>query len=91
VGGDNLISGNRGNGVHLCGIPFCGDAPNAGAVIDSNRIGTDANAANPIPNGGAGLLIRGAYGNIAYYNQIAFNTSDGVRVEGPEAYSNSII
>lgn len=53
----NVISGNGSDGVRLFG---------AGAtrnVIDGNRIGTDAEGTEPLPNGGAGIRIERAPSN----------------------------
>lgn len=53
----NVISGNGNDGVRLFGPGATGN------VIDGNRIGTDAQGTDPLPNGGAGIRIENAPSN----------------------------
>ena len=74
---DNLISGNRSNGIGLC------DA--AQTQMIGNLIGTDRTRTTDIGNGanGIGLGCAGAPNNLIDGNTIAFNHDDGI-VDAPD-------
>ena len=81
VFGQNVISGNGGDGVRVDG---------GSARLDVNYIGTDPSGLYPVPNGGHGLMVNqsaaGAFGNI-----IAFNVGSGiVSTGGAVSLRNSI-
>ncbi|MFY9551612.1 MAG: IPT/TIG domain-containing protein [Thermoanaerobaculia bacterium] len=77
----NVVSGNTGNGVLLL------DATTQNNVVQGNFIGTNATASAPIPNGGSGVDVQGAGGNMiggtaaGTKNLISFNAGRGVFVE----------
>ncbi|MGP0065610.1 MAG: beta strand repeat-containing protein [Isosphaeraceae bacterium] len=79
VAAANVISGNTGYGIHL--ISSASDNR-----ILGNKIGTDANGLNPIPNGSYGLDLEGSSGNTiggttAYAgNVISGNMGDGIHL-----------
>lgn len=89
--GGNVVSGNLGHGIWL-------QSPGTQyALIQGNQIGTAANASDPLPNGGDGILLSdGTQDNfvggigIIVTNAIAFNRGAGVRVRGPDTLRNSI-
>ena len=79
-GAGNQISGNAGNGVYILG-------PSAtGIQVANNVIGGALGTSLP-PNGGDGVLIENAPGNIIggtvsnAGNVIAGNTGDGINIE----------
>ncbi len=81
---NNVISGNIGGGLQSQrGNPI--GSPND--IISDNLIGTDATGANPLGNGGVGLVLGSGVGNGNTSNQtvtgntIAANTSHGVLVD----------
>ena len=71
----NVISGNRGHGVHL--------TVTSGVSIEGNAIGTDASGTLVLGNGGEGLFVQGSsdvrIGTPGAPNDIAFNGGGGVR------------
>ena len=89
VVGGNLISGVAGAGVLIRGTStVTGNTLSNRNVIAGNRIGTDATGLNPVPDGGAGVLVNaGAFLNTiggtapGAGNVIAFNRNAGVYVE----------
>ena len=56
-GSTNVISGNTGNGVELTGTT-------SGNYVQSNLIGVQADQNSPLANGGIGVEVNGASGNI---------------------------
>jgi len=84
----NIISGNGRNGI---GIK---DPSTSYVAIVGNYIGTNAAgiAPPPVPNRGHGIyLFDGAHHNtIGPDNLIAYNTGDGVRVDGEATLYNTI-
>ena len=83
AGAKNLISGNNGDGIELTG------AGTLNTEIDGNFIGTDLGGETGVPNGGAGILITAAANQnvvggvqVGRANRIAFNTGDGVFING---------
>jgi CSLREA domain-containing protein len=58
---DNVIAGNTGDGMDLA--PGTVGGPSH-STIAANRIGVDAQGANPLPNGGRGIvLLASVFGN----------------------------
>jgi titin len=105
IGGSSASAGNVISGNALSGIAFIGQTPSVGSgepiasptennVIQGNRIGVDNTGTNPIPNGGAGVLIvptsvplditGNTIGGTAAGegNTIRFNGSDGISALG---------
>jgi CSLREA domain-containing protein len=82
----NLISGNGGIGVHLL------DAGTNHNVIRSNRIGTDADGTAALPNGSFGVaLFNGPSNNVVgSSNLVAYNTLDGVLVDGADSFTSTV-
>ena len=76
----NVISGNRGNGVHLLSADD--------TTIRANFLGIGANNAVRVPNRGDGLLVAGSSSNtqvggvIPLGNVISGNTGNGIAVTG---------
>ena len=85
----NLISGNT-TGVIITGSGTTGNA------VKGNRIGTDVGGSSPLPNGAGVLIDAGASANsvggiaAGEENVIAYNSGDGVRVQGASSTGNSI-
>jgi parallel beta-helix repeat protein len=90
IGPRNVISGNKGSGVVMLG------AGTSGNRVSGNVIGLRANGHTPIPNGEAGVELRGAPGNLIggteprEMNVVSGNTTHGVVVRGPEARANRV-
>jgi len=88
VGAGNLISGNRGAGVHSF------DNNTLGNVILGNLIGVDVTALGPLGNGWAGIALEGAastqIGGLepGQANVVAFNSDAGI---GVLSRSNNVI
>ena len=90
-GAGNVISANGSNGLLFGGqaiTNIAGSLNNMGATVLGNLIGTDATGTVPMPNGAAGVSIieNGANYTIGgtdtpAANVIAFNQSDGVRID----------
>lgn len=76
----NVISGNTGHGVALITVPTIGQPTRDNPVL-GNRIGTDADGAQAVPNGTNGVFISGAPHCHVRFNQISGNTADGVAIE----------
>jgi len=84
LGSGNIISGNTTNGISMTG-EFVGEN-----VVAGNWIGLDGGGAAAVPNGGDGVLVRGADNEIGGMdagagNIISGNTGCGVRVDGVES------
>lgn len=88
VGGGNIISGNRNNGIE---IPF-----HDNHVIQNNRIGTSSDGLSSVPNLASGILINGGeqnqIGGAGHHegNLISGNNSAGVRVSSSSSRDNRI-
>ncbi|HYH69166.1 MAG TPA: right-handed parallel beta-helix repeat-containing protein [Urbifossiella sp.] len=83
----NVISGNRGNGIHLTG-----DA--TGVQIAEDIMGMNTNGQLPMPNGANGVLIDGnAHDNtvggfqvsVIFQNTISANGANGIAITGNAA------
>jgi len=90
AGERNVISGNQWSGVEIT-------AGANGNAVKGNYIGTNASGTGSIPNGGRGVFIGGGchsntIGGTASGegNIIAFNTEDGVQVDGAATTGNAI-
>ena len=83
---DNLISGNTQMGVHLT------DAGTTGNAVRRNRIGISGASNTALPNGSFGLAIfNGPSDNlIGPDNLIAYNTNDGILVDGSDSFTSTI-
>ncbi|MDW8309206.1 MAG: right-handed parallel beta-helix repeat-containing protein, partial [Verrucomicrobiales bacterium] len=90
----NLISGNAGVGVHLESV--------TNGTLTANIIGAALDSTTPLPNGSAGVRLRGATGVVigdpldpANGNRIAFNAGPGVLVlstsAGNRIQGNSVV
>ena len=87
----NTISGNTNIGLNVA-------TGATGTLIQGNRIGVDASAINPLPNGGAGLFLDGNGTTVGGLvagadNVVANNGGPGVRVNsgtGHALLNNSI-
>jgi hypothetical protein len=91
AGAGNLISGNGSGGVAIGGLGASGN------LVEGNLIGTDANSATGLGNGGVGVsLFAGATANTvggtspAAANVIAGNAGDGVDISGTGTSGNLI-
>ncbi|HPO13404.1 MAG TPA: hypothetical protein PLI09_08165 [Candidatus Hydrogenedentes bacterium] len=87
----NVISGNARSGL------FMMDENTSSNLVRSNYIGVDATGANPLPNGICGILIMEGPSNnrigetaSPWGNQIAWNTSYGIQVDGAASTGNII-
>ena len=104
-GPDNII-GNPGNGNVLSGNSWYGVyiwGPNAsGNAIQSNIVGLDATATNPVPNASEGATRSGIYisqapstliGGTAFGagNIVASNDHFGIIIQGATALDNTIL
>ena len=87
IGPGNVISGNGGNGMYI---------GTAGNTVSYNYIGTDATGSGALPNGGNGVhLANGSQyfpsqSTIGPGNAIAYNSLNGILVEGTYCYGNTI-
>jgi hypothetical protein len=88
VGPGNVISGNGSYGVLINAYTD----PTAGNTVFGNYIGTDATGLQPLGNGFSGVVMaNGTKDNtIGPGNVIAYNTHDGVEVEGGGTLGNVI-
>ena len=88
VGPRNVISGNGTYGVLIDAYTD----PTAGNTVFGNYIGTDATGLQPLGNGLNGIVMTsGTKDNtIGPGNVIAYNTHDGVQVEGGGTLGNVI-
>ena len=89
----NQIAGNFGTGVLISG------AEASGNVIDNSIIGTDDEGTAGLGNGGDGVFIMNAPGNLigvgdgigaSVGNIISGNAGNGVRIEGETASDNRV-
>jgi hypothetical protein len=85
----NVISG-MGGGIRIFQTPAEGNT--TGNVIEGNYIGTDRTGTAPLPNDDYGIKIEsGAHDNtVGPNNVIAYNSMDGVWVDGAGTISNTI-
>ena len=80
-GAGNLVSGNQNDGIVVFG------PGSTGAVVQGNRIGTDIDGVDALPNG-TGVLIENANGVLvggttkAARNVISGNSANGILIEG---------
>lgn len=82
---DNLLSGNRGDGLRIFG------AATTGNTIRRNQIGTDASGTAPLPNSRGIYIHANAHHNtIGPGNLIAFNILQGIRVDGSATLGNTL-
>jgi len=87
----NVISGNRLAGVVIKG------PDNTGNQVIGNYVGTDAAGTSPVPNDSGVGIAQGAYANMiggaatGDGNVIAYNTNDGIWVDGATTTGNSIM
>lgn len=87
----NVISGNNQNGVYVFGLTATNN------LILGNYIGLNATGVVSIANGVNGVLISNApqntVGGVAAgaRNLISGNSSSGVRIEGTNAFGNSVL
>ena len=92
-GEGNVISGNGGNGIHVCGTNPWGYAH--GNIIQGNRIGTNAAGDASVPNSGDGIYISAADDTIGGTepgagNVISGNGGSGVVLTGSGAHGNTV-
>ena len=84
----NVVSGNGGVGVRILG------AQTRDSVVAGNYIGTNAAGNQAIGNGSQGVLVSASSDNTiggtvaGSGNSIAFNASDGVRIDGTSGAAN---
>ncbi len=83
VAGQNVISGNKKDGVHISS-----DASHV--TIDNNFIGLDVNGVNDFGNGGSGINMTGANTNSILNNYVSGNGSHGIAVQSAATQSNVI-
>ncbi len=95
-GAGNVISGNdNGFGSGIAGV-FITGATASGNTVQGNRIGTDAAGTAPLGNKPFGVYISGAPNNVVggtfpgEGNTIAYNSLDGVRVDGAASTGDAI-
>src|SRR6266568_1721825 len=88
AGAQNLISGNRGDGVRVGGVSGC--------VLMGNRIGTDVTGTAALPNAGSGVALADAANNTVggteagAANVISGNSGDGILIQGADATGNVV-
>jgi len=87
----NVISGNGGDGVVIYGTA------SSGTTLENNYIGTDVNGTADLGNGGSGVwIVDGSTSNVIggtgalQPNIIAFNTGDGIWIDGAGSDDNRI-
>ncbi len=82
---DNLISGNRSDGIRLFG------QQTSDVLIADNLIGIAAAGAGPLPNGDDGIRIQsGPHRIIIRGNVLSGNNWNGIELYGPECHHNTI-
>jgi parallel beta-helix repeat protein len=88
----NLVGGNGGDGLDLF--------ENSSDLVQGNRIGTNATAGGPVPNGGHGIRLAGACagqvcvpasGNTLSGNIVSGNMLDGIHIEGSGKSQSNVI
>jgi uncharacterized delta-60 repeat protein len=79
----NVIGGNQGPGVLLR------DGTTQDTIVN-NSIGTDGTGLKPLPNAEGIVLDTASNGNEMFDNVIAFNSGDGIAVEGNGTVDNAI-
>lgn len=82
---DNLISGNWFDGVYISSLNTTNN------LVDSNQIGTNLAGNGAIPNGGTGVRIQAAPGNVISNNLLSGNGQFGVWIWGHSAQGNQIL
>jgi uncharacterized repeat protein (TIGR01451 family) len=91
VGLDNLVSGNKGNGVLITGMGTDGNS------VAGNKIGTDATGNNALPNINGVAITAGARANriggrdAHLSNLISGNTQNGVLITGQDTDDNEVL
>jgi titin len=86
----NLVSGNRGSGIHSIGA-------SSGSVIQGNRIGTDLSGTVSLGNGNQGVALEDFGGNTVggsvtgQGNLISGNVNHGIRIYNPNSSSNVLV
>jgi parallel beta-helix repeat protein len=77
-GAENIISGNKGNGVVL----MTGSLPTSmpGTVVDHNFIGIDEAGTGDLGNALSGVLLKGSNNNTISANLISGNDAGGVTI-----------
>ena len=73
----NVISGNRERGILMGDV----NAGPSNCTVQENRIGTDKNGNNAVPNE-VGILLFNASGNLVKKNTISGNTTVGLQLGG---------
>jgi parallel beta-helix repeat protein len=87
---DNLISGNKDNGVEVVGSAATGN------TVQGNTIGANQDGTVAVANGGAGVFLNGAPNNTVggtgsgQANIISGNTGSGVKITGDGADDNVV-
>ncbi|MFQ5568540.1 MAG: CSLREA domain-containing protein, partial [Rhodothermales bacterium] len=86
----NIISANTLDGVLITG------GGTTGNIIQSNAIGTDLSGSVPLPNGDDGVDLESAGSTVGGTgpgegNTIAFNSSNGVEIEGAASTGNTVL
>ena len=84
---DNLVSGNGSDGIAL--TDTSGD-PQDNAV-ERNRVGTDANGAVAIPNGGRGITVSGRRNTIGPGNVASGNGQQGIQIVTATGDENRVV
>jgi hypothetical protein len=79
----NLISGNDRTGITLA-------TPASAVQVSHNLVGTDKSGTRRLGNTSEGVEILGSSNNFLSDNTIAFNGSDGVRIELGNALSSAV-
>lgn len=89
--GGNLISGNRGDGIHI--------SDSDSNTVSGNRVGTDALGSSALGNGGDGVDVRnGSVGNLIGGtgeggiggNLFSANTDSGINLAGEGTRGNTV-
>jgi parallel beta-helix repeat protein len=90
-GAGNIISGSPISGITIVGANATHNR------VEGNLIGVDVTGTSAIANGGSGIFIQDAPGNViggnspAMRNVISGNTQHGVYITGQHATSNAVI
>ncbi len=84
----NVIAGNDEHGVEL-------RSGASGAVVTSNYVGIGSDGATAVPNGGSGILVRGAadaeVGRRGAGNVVSGNAADGIAINRVTATRNLVV